>query len=77
MIQIKKKSNKKLLEFFTCDPQWDIMIQSEKTVYKLVICFLRMESEFFSELPNDVKEVDLTHLAEPYLGQVLRAFYGD
>lgn len=77
-IELTDVTNSKLLLHFPIDPYADITIKSSVGEYQLQIAFLSIESEYFEEAyTNNTRELDLSHLPEPYLEAVLKSLYGD
>lgn len=63
-IKIALESNTKLLENFPEDPYADIIIRSGSSVYKLVLAYLSIDSNFFADLHSNMQEIDLSHLPD-------------
>ncbi len=69
--------NDNLLQKFPKDPDYDVTIICNDTKFKLQIAFLYLESKYFDEIEQlKQKEVDLHHLDEEALQNVLMVLYG-
>lgn len=77
MICINSKKNAKLLETFNNDQYSDIKIKTLTSQLNLVLGYLSIDSVFFDEVDQDVKEVNLSNLQEAPLIKILRGLYGD
>lgn len=62
MICINSKKNAKLLETFNNDQYSDIKIKTSTSELNLVLGYLSIDSVFFDEVDQDVKEVNLSNL---------------
>lgn len=77
MLKIKSDINEKLLKNFSHESFADITIITASSKYNLTLAYLVIDSEYFNNLEQGTTEVNLSHLPEKPLVQVLRALYGD
>lgn len=76
-LEVVLLKNDNLLHKFPKDPDYDITIICNETKFRLQIAFLYLESKYFDEMEQQKqKEVDLSHLDEEALEEVLRVLYG-
>jgi hypothetical protein len=77
MIKINTRSDPRISEAFPNDPYSNLCILTATQTLNLQQAFLSMDSEYFSQVDPDTREVDLRDLKEDPLIRVMHSLYGE
>jgi hypothetical protein len=76
MIRVNTKEDERIAETFPNDPYSNLCIITATQKLNLQQAFLSMDSEYFSKIDPDTREIDLRELKEEPLIRVIHSLYG-